>query len=211
MNSQQRRPRRPAMLDPADAEQIVGDSDPAEMSAIAHSSAWALMGVSDDDFGPDEIERLRTTVRTEGVDVLTDMWSRSPEFTLPGALWRLYLWSRWYHRDTALVRDRFVRGSHADIIPGLEHPVDIPDLEHVVHEVDQLLEGRRHDDDLADIITATSRAMRIVAAGDTEGGKWIVDPRDPLAYPVTTRARALIQTADELDRSAEEAHIGALN
>ena len=145
MNSQQRRPRRPAMLDPADAEQIVGDSDPAEMSAIAHSSAWALMGVSDDDFGPDEIERLRTTVRTEGVDVLTDMWSRSPEFTLPGALWRLYLWSRWYHRDTALVRDRFVRGSHADIIPGLEHPVDIPDLEHVVHEVDQLLEGRRHD------------------------------------------------------------------
>ena len=43
------------MLDPADAEQIVGDSDPAEMSAIAHSSAWALMGVSDADFGTDEI------------------------------------------------------------------------------------------------------------------------------------------------------------
>ena len=51
------------------------------------------------------VSRLRETVRTSGVDTIAHVWSRSPEFTLPGALWRVYLLHEWYHRDPLLVAE----------------------------------------------------------------------------------------------------------
>ncbi len=211
MADKHRTPRRPAMLNPRDAEEIIGDDDPAEGSALAHTSAWALMGVGDDEFGPEAIERLREAVRREGADIVADMWARSPDFTLPGALWRLYLLSEWYHRDRAHVESRYAEGRVARIIPGLEHPVMVPDLAAVMDEVAALLAGERTDDDLADIISGASRALRILAAGDTYGASWIRDEDDPLAHPVTVRTRALLRTADELDEAARHAEVGTLN
>ncbi len=38
------------------------------------------------------------------------------EFTLPGALWRLYLLHEWYHRDPGLVESRYAQGQRAPII-----------------------------------------------------------------------------------------------
>ena len=122
MSQQPRPPRRPAMLEAEDAEYIIGDEDPADGAALAHTSAWALMGVGDDEFGPEAVARLRETIRTEGTDVVADMWSRSPEFTLPGALWRLYLLAEWYREDRVPVELRFEEGRGARIIPGLEPP-----------------------------------------------------------------------------------------
>ncbi|MDC4232314.1 hypothetical protein M3T53_01105 [Actinomyces sp. B33] len=209
--TQMRAPRRPAMLEPARAEAIVGDEDPAQASAVAHASAWALMGVGDADFGPDALARLAEVIRTDGVDVIASVWSRSPEFTLPGALWRLYLLDEWYRRDPRAVERRHDEGMRADIIPGLEHPVDIRPLGEVMDEIGALLAGRRTDDDLDAILDLASRAMRVLAAGDSLGASWIDDPRDPLAHPVTTRARALLRTAEELDAAARQAAIGALD
>jgi len=211
MSQQHHTPRRPAMLDAEDAEYIIGDEDPAEGAALAHTSAWALMGVGDDEFGPEAVTRLRETIRAEGTDVVADMWSRSPEFTLPGALWRLYLLSEWYHQERPLVDARFEEGSSARIIPGLEQPVTVPDLPGVMDEVDALLQGHRTDDDLAEVITEAARLMRVLAAGETHGASWIEDPSDPLAHPVTTRAKALLRTADELDEAARHAEVGTLN
>ncbi len=73
-----RTPRRPAILSPALAESIVGDEDPAAASGIAHSSAWALMGVGDEEFDAAAIARLRELVRAQGPDVVAHLWSRSP-------------------------------------------------------------------------------------------------------------------------------------
>ena len=54
--------------------------------------------------------------------------------------------------------------------------------------------------------------MRIIAAGDPRvGQQWIDDPHDALAYGVTTRARALVMTAQELERAASRARIGGLD
>ena len=61
-------PRRPAMLTPTKAESIVGDEDTAASSGLAHSSAWALMGVGDEDFDREATLRLRALVRNLGVD-----------------------------------------------------------------------------------------------------------------------------------------------
>jgi len=206
-----RTPRRPAILDGEQAEYIVGDEDPAAGSEAAHTSAWALMGVADDEYGPDTVERLRQTVRTEGIDLAANLWSRSPEFTLPGALWRLYLLWEWYRRDPEAVRRRFDEGARATIIPGLERPVTVPDLDQVMGELHALLVGERTDDDLAPIIGDASRVMRVLAAGATLGASWICDRDDPLAHPVTMRPEALLRTADELDEAQRHAEVGTLN
>ena len=62
--------RRLAILFPARAEAIIGDEDPAAASGIAHSTAWALLGIPDEDFDLEAITRLRSLVCAQGEKVL---------------------------------------------------------------------------------------------------------------------------------------------
>ena len=55
--AQSNTPRRPAMLDAARAETIIGDEDPASLAAVAHTAAWALMGIGDDSFTDEDVAR----------------------------------------------------------------------------------------------------------------------------------------------------------
>lgn len=208
--AQSNTPRRPAMLDAARAETIIGDEDPASLAAVAHTAAWALMGIGDDNFTDEDVARLRDTVRARGIDTIAHVWSRSPEFTLPGALWRVYLLHEWYHRDPLLVAKRYADGSRAPIIQGLEAPVELRSLSLIMEEVDSLLRGDLTDDDLEYVLGEASRAMRVLAAGEA-GALWIEDPTDPLAHRVTMRHSALLATADELDVAAREAAVGTLD
>ena len=208
--AQSNTPRRPAMLDAARAETIIGDEDPASLAAVAHTAAWALMGISEDTFNDEDVARLRETVRARGIDTIAHVWSRSPEFTLPGALWRLYLLHEWYHRDPHLVEARYADGSRAPIIQGLEAPVALRPLHLIMDEIDALMRGDLTDDDLEDVLAQASRAMRVLAAGEA-GALWIEDPTDPLAHRVTMRHSALLATADELDTAAREASVGTLD
>lgn len=208
--AQSNTPRRPAMLDAARAETIIGDEDPASLAAVAHTAAWALMGIGDDNFTDEDVARLRDTVRARGIDTIAHVWSRSPEFTLPGALWRVYLLHEWYHRDPRLVAERYADGSRAPIIQGLEAPVELRSLSLIMEEVDSLLRGDLTDDDLEYVLGEASRAMRVLAAGEA-GALWIEDPTDPLAHRVTMRHSALLATADELDVAAREAAVGTLD
>ena len=208
--AQSNTPRRPAMLDAARAETIIGDEDPASLAAVAHTAAWALMGIGDDSFTDEDVARLRDTVRTRGIDTIAHVWSRSPEFTLPGALWRVYLLHEWYHRDPLLVAERYAEGSRAPLIQGLEAPVELRSLSLIMEEIDSLLRGDLTDDDLEYVLREASRAMRVLAAGEA-GALWIEDPTDPLAHRVTMRHSALLVTADELDIAAREAAVGTLD
>ena len=208
--AQSNTPRRPAMLDAARAETIIGDEDPASLAAVAHTAAWALMGIGDDTFTDEDVARLRDTVRARGIDTIAHVWSRSPEFTLPGALWRVYLLHEWYHRDPLLVAKRYADGSRAPIIQGLEAPVELRSLSLIMEEIDSLLRGDLTDDDLEYVLREASRAMRVLAAGEA-GALWIEDPTDPLAHRVTMRHSALLVTADELDIAAREVAIGTLD
>ena len=208
--AQSNTPRRPAMLDAARAETIIGDEDPASLAAVAHTAAWALMGIGDDNFTDEDVARLRDTVRTRGIDTIAHVWSRSPEFTLPGALGCVYLLHEWYHRDPLLVAERYADGSRAPIIQGLEAPVELRSLSLIMEEVDSLLRGDLTDDDLEYVLGEASRAMRVLAAGEA-GALWIEDPTDPLAHRVTMRHSALLATADELDVAAREAAVGTLD
>ena len=212
MGETQRVPRRPAILDYAQTEAIVGAQDVADSSVLAHSTAWALLGVGDEDFDGRALARLKELVSTGGIPLVAELWASSPDFTLPGALWRVYLFREWYHRDPLIVAELYLLGLGAERVPGLERPLNDAPLDEVIAQADALLRGERTDDDLEEIFTAIARAMRIIAAGDPRvGQQWIDDPHDALAYGVTMRARALVMTAQELERASSRARVGDLD
>lgn len=195
------RPRRPAMLDPELAEQIPGDEDPAVTTSVATTSARALLGRGDDEFTQEQVDRLAALIHSEGVDTVSDLWSRSSALSLPGQLWRLYLLREWYRRDTDTVTTRFRDGVKAVRERPGGADVALPDLVAVMQTIEGLLTGAGVDD-LPTLLAETSKVMRVLAAGVSFGPEWITSDDDELATLVTRRAGALQKTAEELADAA---------
>lgn len=193
--------RRPAMLSPADAEEITDKSNIGEDSDIAHASAWALMGVPSEEFNSDVISRFVATVRTNGVDIVAPLWDTSPAFTLPGALWRVYLLWQWHQLNPQVVSERFREGQEALEVLAQDSPPQ-PPLDEVLRAVEGLLAGYATEEELAAVLESAAQVLRVMAAGITYGPTWIVDPEDQLAHPVTRRPQALLDTAEELEAGA---------
>lgn len=202
---------RPAQLDQQEAEEIVGDEDPAVEAEVADTSAWALMGVANEDFDDEAIKRLRETVRREGVDVIAAAWSRSADFTLPGALWRIYLLSQWHQLNPEVLQARYDAGRKEMEQEGVANAETFPPLQEVLAAVKGVLYGYATDDDLAPVFEAVAQTMRVLAAGVEFGPQWITKDDHVLAYTVTRRPQALLDTAKELDVSAHQARLGTLD
>ncbi len=202
--------RRPASLEQADAEMIVGDEDPAAESEIAHTTAWALLGVTSGDFDKKAVAQLQTSVRAEGVDIIAAAWARSPEFTLPGALWRIYLLWQWHQMNSEVIEERYHEGVEAMREKGLDADAQ-PPLAEVIRGIEGVLAGYANEDDLAPIFAATAQAMRVMAMGVRFGPSWITEDSHLLAHTVTRRPQALLDTARELDESARQAAAGTLD
>lgn len=106
--STRKAPRRPAMLDAEQAENIPGAEDGASSSEVAHLVAQTLLGIEKE--SDENVQRLRQLLESGGIDTISELWSSSPAGTLPGTLWRLYLVYQWYLRDPQLVNNRFQQG-----------------------------------------------------------------------------------------------------
>src|SRR5690625_6597080 len=98
--SEYRKPRRPAMLSPEEAEKIPGGSDPAHRSEAAHMTARAIVHRGRETDDPQVVARLVRLVEIEGLDVVADLWSDSPAQILPGSLWRMYQHRECVGQDT---------------------------------------------------------------------------------------------------------------
>lgn len=185
------RPRRPASLDPQQAELIVGDDDPAESSELAHGTAQAIIGQPD---APVELaERIRETVVSEGFDAVAALWSRSPATTLPGTLWRLYLLHEWIGRDPHTVAARFEDGSPDGVVaPG-----------QLVDALTGLFAGQ-HPGDLATICEDTADLLAVLVRGAVSS----LAPSS--GEDEATSTEALMATATELHQSADLVRRGAL-
>ena len=206
---EQRKPRRPAMLDDQTAERIVGDVDPALRSQAAHTTAAVLVqrgraGAED----PELLARLVALVDTEGLDTIAELWSQSPPRTLPGALWRLYLMREWIRRDPSTIADRFALGRQraevAGVIAGVVEP---PGPADVARLADAVLTGV-YEGDLDVALDRAAAFFRVVATGSALDADWV---DDDVATRLTRRAGALLRTAEELEGAAELWRAGRLD
>lgn len=198
------RPRRPAMLDPARADEIVGDVDPALLSEAAHTTASAVVsGGRSRSEDPDVIARLVALVDDEGIDAIASLWSRSPADTLPGALWRLYLLREWVRRDPKTIAERYRLGVRRAEVAGVVAGVaGLPGPAEVVALADAVLTGVYS----ADVAVAFERAgsfLRVLATGAALDADWIDGTDEAHAVRVTRRASALLTTAEELEAAAD--------
>lgn len=208
----ERRFRRPAMLDPAQAELIEGDEDPALRSEVAHTSAQALVrggreGAEDTEL----VRRLVELVDTEGLDAIAALWSRSPHTTLPGILWRLYLLREWVRRDPVAIADRYRLGlERAEVAGAVAGVAEPPGPEEVSHVCDKVLSGL-FDGDLAVALERAAAFLRVLATGSAMHADWIEEDDDDLAFRVTRRAGALLTTAEEFEEAAGLYRAGRLD
>ena len=182
-------PRRPAMLDAEQAENIPGAEDGAISSEVAHLVAQTLLGIEKE--SDDKVQRLRQLLESGGVDTVSELWSNSPAGTLPGTLWRLYLVYQWYLRDPQLVNKRFQQGLATQKIG------EVFSRDHCEKSVaalmDKLAELWRAETSiaqLAPLLERTSDFLKVLASGVS--ADWIKDARDELADPVTLRPEALL-------------------
>jgi len=212
------RPRRPAILDPAEAELIWGDSDPALTSEAAHATANAVI------FGPSQLaedeplaERVGRIIDAEGLDEIAALWSRSPAGTLPGALWRLYLLRAWLERDPETITMRFRAGGERtapvevreDDVENPRDAVVAPAPAILDERLAQLFSGTG-EPELADVLGEAAAFLRVLADGAGTDARWRTHD-DEAAAPVTGRTHALTATAAELDDAAARARAGRLD
>ncbi len=203
MGDEPRRPRRPAMLDPQEADELPGALDPALRNEIAHTTAAALVHQGRATADPEVVARLVALVETEGLDVVAALWADSAPATLPGALWRLYVLREWVRRDPGTVADRYRQGTAAvpvhDVVAGV---ADAPGPADVRAVADAVLSGV-YTGDLAVALERAGAFCRVLAAGAALDADRLdeVDPKG--ATRMTFGASALLRTAEELEHAAQ--------
>jgi hypothetical protein len=190
------------MLDPAQADAIVGDVDPALLSEAAHTTASAVVrGGREGADDPDLVARLVALVDDEGLDTIATLWSQSPPDTLPGALWRLYLLREWVRRDPRTIADRFRLGVHrAEVAGAIAGVAEMPGPEEVLALADAVLAGV-YRGDLAVALERAGAFLRVLATGSAIDADWIGLGDEARAAAVTRRASALLTTAEELEEA----------
>lgn len=206
--STRKAPRRPAMLDAEQAENIPGAEDAASSSEVAHLVAQTLLGIEKE--SDENVQRLRQLLESGGIDTVSELWSTSPTSTLPGTLWRLYLVYQWYLRDPQLVNERFQQGLAAlDIGDIFSREHSDKSVANLMDKLAALWQAQTSIAELAPLLDRVSDFLQVLASGVS--AEWIKDSRDELADSVTLRPQALLQTADDLKLSARAAKVNHLN
>jgi hypothetical protein len=191
-----------AITDPAELVM-----DPADVSAIAHATATALLsrGQSSDDVRVREA--LVRFADEHGLDTLAELWSKAHPLSLPGALWRLYLVRavvRHSPQDTAQLFQRGVDGLPTidAVVAGAPDPLSAEDFSGVL---DDILMGA-FDGDLAHALERAASVATAVSAGAISLA--LADDRE--ASYLTSRSLTWSVIAQELEGCAARARKGTL-
>ena len=206
----QKRFRRPAMLDPAVASQIPGDVDPATRHDLAHATAQLILAGVHGEPDPVIVERAVKLVADQGLDTLAELWAALPAETLPGTLYRLYSLQQWTGSagQTASLWYRLGMDAApaANVIAGVVEP---PTPEHLAELVDEILSGFFRGD-LAVALERAAAYAQVLATG----AAFDADSRDVTSEgegaATTTTAANLSRLAGQFLHSAELWRLGAL-
>lgn len=92
MTNSERPPRRPARFGGSQRfDRVEGGTDPAQVTRLAHDTAWTLVSRVRQHADPAVLERLVRYTDEHGIDAIAELWATSGPRTLPGALWRVYV------------------------------------------------------------------------------------------------------------------------
>jgi len=191
--------RRPAEL----FDRRFAAEDPAEVSRVAHSTAYALLARVRADPDGEVIDRLVAFTDEHGIDDLAELWSRSPSRSLPGVLWRLYLLQLMIHEDAQTAALLYERGraelSSADeVVAGAPSPAGPDEL---VALIDTILRGV-FEGDFAVALERAAAFCRVQAAGASH----LADDYEPTeperASTLTVRALRLADYASDITACA---------
>ena len=230
------RPRRPVLVGPVAADQLVGGADPAELVQAAHATAEAL--VRHGRSGGDEVAaRLVALTDEHGLDEIALLWADRPADSLPGALWRLYALRAGIRGRSDLMARAFDAGRHrAPVHEAVAGVADPPGPAEVRALADDVLTGAF----VGDLDVALERAAafcRVVSTGwalladdVTAGGpEGAPDTPEVLREPagaaggdgggdgggaaatLTRRASDLLRTGTQLEAAARRWRAGTLH
>ncbi|MDF9809640.1 hypothetical protein M2116_000584 [Aurantimicrobium minutum] len=204
--------RKPALFAGHEFSAFQGGDDPAEVSAIAHDTARALLSRVRDEAHPDIVEKVVSFADDNGIDTLAELWSRSSAHSLPGALWRMYLIRDLIRAQATQMSVLFGQGlsvlSTADVVvAGAPTPAG-PD--EMVNLADTILHGA-FTGDFSGALDRSAAFCRIISAGCTAVANESDAAHPERATTLTLQASRLTQTAHELAVCARLWRDGALD
>jgi hypothetical protein len=212
-----RRPRRPALFGPADADAYRGGHDPAERVEAAHSTAEALVAHAR---GGDQTvtARLVALADEHGIDEVALLWADRPADTLPGALWRLYALRAGIRRQSELIARAYEAGRHRapvhEAVAGVAEP---PGPQEVRALADAVLAGA-FSSDLGVALERAAAFCRVVSTGWALLADEMAPVPDALgtaqedvAGALTRRASDLLRTGTQLESAARRWREGTLH
>lgn len=193
---------KPKPFAPADFDPFEGGADPARISEAAHLSAQALVNAGKLNSDPAVRERLVSLAEDEGLEVVAELWSKTPARSLPGALWRLYAIRSATVNNPQSMASFFAAGaSKAEVSRVIAGAAEPPGAEELCQMTSSILTGA-FDGDFDVALERTAAYCRIVALGQAEQADATELSHEQRASVMTRRAQSLIKTAEDLEASA---------
>lgn len=203
---------KPALFAGHEFSAFRGGNDPAELNALAHESARALLARVK--AGSDEatLERVVSFTDENGIDVVAELWANASPHSLPGSLWRLYLVRALIRAEAAQMSYLFARGLEVihtvdPVVAGAPTPAGPDEMRELA---DTILRGA-FEGDFGGALDRAAAFARVLAAGCTS----LANESDVLnperASQLTTQAARLSKTAAEFSLCARLWREGSLD
>lgn len=210
-SSTPRRHHKPKPFAPMDFDPFEGGADPARISEAAHLSAQALVRSGRESDDPQVTSRLIRLADEEGLEVIAELWAKSPAHSLPGALWRLYAIRSATVANAEAMAVWFtagqVRAEVERVVAGAAEPPGAAELRDMA---DSILSGAFNGEfDVA--LERTAAYCRIVALGQAEHADAAALAHEGRAAKMTRNAAALLKTAEDLESAASAWRRGELD
>lgn len=185
-----------------DFDPFEGGADPARISEAAHLSAHALVQAGKNNDDPEVRGRLVRLAEDEGLEVIAELWANAPARSLPGALWRLYAIRAATINNPASMASFFASGAlqaQAErVVAGAAEP---PGAEELCEMTSSILTGA-FDGAFDVALERTAAYCRVIALGQAEQADAAELSHTERATLMTSRALALVKTAEDLEASA---------
>jgi hypothetical protein len=202
---------KPKPFAPMDFDPFEGGPDPARVSEAAHLSAHALVRAGNLNDDPEVRERLVRLAEDEGLEVIAELWSKAPARSLPGALWRLYAIRAATVNNPEAMASFFAAGARqaqvSRVVAGAAEP---PGAEELCDMTSSILTGA-FDGEFDVALERTAAYCRVIALGQAEQADAAELSHPDRATLMTSRAHALLKTAEDLEAAAASWRRGELD